>query len=313
LIDTAEGNVVWSRLFERVSDADDGITEEGIVVSLANALLQSYGVIRARDRSKHLASSAGDPRYRCILEAADAVRSMDPAVRDRARDCLERLTALDPSFAVGFAFLAITYNREFVQEHGERPRDPLALDKALTAARRAIELQPEDSRAYLALFVVLFNRRDIPAAIAAAEKCIALNRYDMLALGEYGGRLILSGEVEKGLSIMRRAGEYGAIRPNWHYFYLFVGSYLTGDMTKAARYASHIVTENYAFGWVAKALSATAAGDAVRARQAVDRLTALQPAWREDPRAELARGIPDVRIVERLARDLAAADRLAQH
>jgi TolB-like protein len=312
LIDTAEGNVVWSRLFERISAADDGITEKGIVVSLANALLQSYGVIRARDRSKHLASNTGDPRYRCILEAADAVRSMDPTVRDRARDCLQRLTALDPSFAVGFAFLAITHNREFVQEYGERPRDPLALDKALKAARRAIELQPEDSRAYLALFVVLFNRRDIPDAIAAAEKCIALNRYDMLALGEYGGRLILSGEVEKGLSMMRRAGEYGAIRPNWHYFYLFVGSYLTGDMTKAARHASHIVAENYAFGWVAKAISATAAGDAARARQAVDRLTALQPAWREDPRAELARGIPDVGIVERLARDLAAADRLTQ-
>ena len=34
------------------------------------------GVIRARDRAKHLASAAGDPRYRCILEAADSLRTL---------------------------------------------------------------------------------------------------------------------------------------------------------------------------------------------------------------------------------------------
>jgi adenylate cyclase len=313
LIDTAEGSVVWSRLFERVSAADDGLAEEGIVVSLANALLQSYGVIRARDRSKHLASNAGDPRYRCILEAADALRSMDPAVRDRARDCLERLTALDPGFAVGFAFLAMTYNREFTQDCGERPRDPLVLDKALKAARRAIELQPEDSRGYLALFVVLSSRRDIPAAMAAAEKSIALNKYDMLALGEYGGRLILSGEVEKGLAIMQRAGEYGAIRPNWHYFYLFVGNHVSGNVTEAARHASHIVAESYALGWVAKAISAAGTGNLETAQRAVNHLTALQPTWRENPRAELARVIADAAIVQRLSHDLAAAGLTERH
>ena len=217
LIDVAEGKVVWSRVFDGVPDSRGGSAEEGIVLALANALLQSYGTIRAHDRAKQLASNIGDPRYRCILEAADAVRSVDPAGRERARTCLERLTAIDPGFAVGLAFLAITYNREFQREYGERARDPMALDNALKAARRAIELQPEDSRAYLALFVVLYNRRDLPSAFAAAEKSLALNKYDMLALGEYGGRLILAGNVEKGMALMQRAGEYGAIRPSWHY------------------------------------------------------------------------------------------------
>ena len=131
LIDVAEGKVVWSRVFDGVPDSRGGSAEEGIVLALSNALLQSYGTIRAHDRAKQLASNVGDPRYRCILEAADAVRSVDPAGRERARTCLERLTAIDPGFAVGFAFLAITYNREYQQEYGERARDPLALDNAL--------------------------------------------------------------------------------------------------------------------------------------------------------------------------------------
>ena len=36
--------------------------------------MQTYGVIRSRDRAKHLASGQGDPRYRCLLEASDALR-----------------------------------------------------------------------------------------------------------------------------------------------------------------------------------------------------------------------------------------------
>jgi hypothetical protein len=176
LIDVAEGKVVWSRVFDRVPATGSGTGEEEIVLALASALLQSYGVIRARDLGKHLASNAGDPRYRCILEAADAVRSVEPVIRERARVCRERLTTLDPSFAVGFAFLAIIYNREFQREYWERRHDPLAPNKALQAARRAIELQPEDSRSYLALLVVQFNRRDLTSAFTAAEKPISLSR-----------------------------------------------------------------------------------------------------------------------------------------
>ena len=312
LIDTSEGKVVWSRVFDNVPATVGGAGEERIVISLTNALLQSYGAIRARDRAKHLASSAGDPRYRCILEAADAVRSSDPDQRERSRTCLERLTTIDPGYAVGFAFLAITYNREYQQEYGERVRDPLALDKALKAARRAIEIQPEDSRAYLSLFVVQFNRRDLTSAFAAADKTLALNKYDMLALGEYGGRLILTGEVEKGMALMQHAGEYGAIRPSWHYFYLFLGNYLRGDMKEAAKNADHITTDNYALGLVARAITGAAMNDSNKARQAIDRLRALAPAWREDPRSELARAVPDAAIIDRLLRDLTAAGLLGR-
>src|SRR5215471_12287120 len=86
--------------------------EDEIVVALITPLLQSYGVIRARDRAKHLASPAGDPRYRCVLEASESLRSVSPAAHDRARTCLEYLTAADPSFAIGFEFLAVVYYRE---------------------------------------------------------------------------------------------------------------------------------------------------------------------------------------------------------
>ena len=234
-----QGGLV-AHLRARAAGRRGDVTEDSIVISLTNSLLQSYGVIRARDRANQLASNAGDPRYRCILEAADAIRTSDRQTHELARACLEHLTSADPGFAVGFTFLALIYNREFQLEYELRPGEPPALDRALRAARQAIALHPESSRGYLALMVVQSNRRDMAAARAAGDKCLTLNKYDMLALGEYGGRLVLAGDVDKGMKMLRDAGAHGAVRPAWHHIYMFIGSYVGGDMAEAVRQANDI-------------------------------------------------------------------------
>jgi hypothetical protein len=308
LTSSAEGKVVWSQTFERVQPpGGSGLTEDGIVISLTNSLLQSYGVIRARDHANQLASNTGDPRYRCILEAADAIRTADRQTHDRARACLEHLTVLDPGFAVGFSFLALLYSREFQLEYALRSGDAPPLDRALRAVRQSIALHPESSRGYLALMVIQYNRRNGEAALAAGAKCLALNKYDMLALGEFGGRLIMAGRIERGMNMLREAGAHGAVRPSWHHIYMFIGSYMSGDMAEAVRHANDIPNDNVALGQVAKVLAAHAEGDEAKAREAIDRLSGLGPRWRSDPHAELARLIADSAIVDRLARDLAAA------
>jgi len=303
---TAEGKVIWSRDFEHVHwNGDAG--DDAIVIALTNSLLQSYGVIRSRDRAKQLASNAGDPRYRCVLEAADAMRTADRGDHDSARACLERVAVADPSFAVGLIFLSMMYSREAQLSYKPREGEAPALERALHTVREAIALHPEDSRAYLALMVIQSNRRDIAAALAAGERCMALNRYDMLALGEYGGRLIFAGDVENGMKKMREAGAHGAVRPAWHHIYLFVGSYMAGDVAEAIRHARDIPNDNTPLGQIARVLAATAEGNQGELQQAVDRLTVIAPAWRRDPRTELAKVIFDQGIVDRLARDLAAA------
>ena len=227
-------------------------------------------------------------------------------MHERGRACLEHLTAADPSFAVGFIFLAMLYNREFQIEYEHRAGDLAALDRALRTARHAIALHPEDSRGYLALMVVQFNRRDIAAGMAAGDKSVALNKYDMLALGEYGGRLVLSGEVDRGMTMLREAGAHGAVRPAWHHIYMFIGSYVSGDLVQAERSRQRHHprrTSRWARSPVRFRRSPWATG-----RHAGRRSSGCQsfgPGWRSDPRAELARLITDSRIVDRLANDLA--------
>jgi tetratricopeptide (TPR) repeat protein len=312
LIATAENTVAWSRSFDFPAAAEPGAAEDGVVVALTSELLQSYGVIRARDRARQLASPAGDPRYRCVLEAADSLRFLDRALHERARTCLERLTALDPSFAVGFEFLSLVYYREYAlgyprSSNGDAGDAP-PLERALRAARHAIELAPASARAWQDLFVVLYARHDVADAFAAGDKAMALNKYDMLTVAEYGSRLVMTGDVARGLAMLHRAaGRDRTVLPAWHHFYLFLGEYLAGDLAAAAFNAGQITADDYPLGLVARAIAASRSGHAEEAHRAIERLIALAPAWRTDARRMLATSIYDGAIVDRLLHDLAAA------
>jgi tetratricopeptide (TPR) repeat protein len=308
LIDESDQTVIWSRAFEKLSGAEDnGEIERGIIRELANAIAQPFGVISANDRAKRLATNSLDPRYRALFEAGDALRSFDPAAHTRARARLEHLTELDPNFALGFSLLAALYGREHMSGFGARAGEPPALDRALKAARRGIELKPQSARAYHILFTVLFFRGEKDAAIVAAEKAIALNPYDVLITAEFGGRLIYCGEVDRGMEILRRAVGFGAILPSWTHFSLFLGHYVRSNLAEARYHASQLTNETYAYGQLARALIAHADGDAVEAGRAMRAILALQPAWSVDPRVEIGKLVNAGWIVDRLVRDLAAA------
>jgi tetratricopeptide (TPR) repeat protein len=199
------------------------------------------------------------------------------------------------------------YLREYQFDIGARGEDPAALDQALLLLRQSIEKHPESARGYQILSAVLYGRRDYVAALAAAERAVVLNPYDMTALSDYGGRLIMNGEVDRGLLLLERAGTFGVLRPSWYNFYFFLAHYLKRDMAAASHYASQITPERYPLGHVAHALAAHAAGNNERAREALLKLVVLRPAWRSDPAGELRKLIASEAIAERLANDLAAA------
>src|SRR5262249_20945614 len=112
LRDVADGTLAWSRTFDRLATTGDHTLDDRLVGTLATALVQPFGVLQSRERAKDLAGVKLDPRYRCILLAEDALRSYDPAQHVAAHACLERLTALDKSFAQGFTFLSAMYGAE---------------------------------------------------------------------------------------------------------------------------------------------------------------------------------------------------------
>jgi tetratricopeptide (TPR) repeat protein len=207
---------------------------------------------------------------------------------------------------VAFASLAYMYVREHYFGPAAHDGEVSAAERAFAAARRAVELNPDSALAYHALSAALFARDNTQQGLVAAEKAVELNPYNVIMITGVGFRLVLVGEVERGLALLRKAEPYRSGISSWYAFTMSIGSYLTGDLATAAKYDLATITDTFPPGFVASALLAAKNGNPVRARQAVDRLVALQPAWRDQPRQQLEKIFHAPWMVDRLARDLAA-------
>jgi tetratricopeptide (TPR) repeat protein len=273
------------------------------VQKVATTLAQPYGVIYARELAK-LATRDVDPRYRCVMQAFEYWRGFDRARGSGVRDCLERVTALDPTFAEGFAILGLLTLRDYYEPESG-PSD--TLDPALAASQRAVDLKPQSARAHHALMSALFARGDIAVALAEGERMISLNPYDMLIVQAYGMRLVLSGHLEEGAVLLHQVAVSSPVRTPKFEFSLFLAEYMLGRDENAAFHARLSTSDDYPLLLVARAVAATRAGAHDQARQAIDRLITLHPGWRDNPRGRLERYIPASAIVDRLVHDLADA------
>jgi tetratricopeptide (TPR) repeat protein len=277
------------------------------VQAIATTLAQPYGVIYARERAK-LATNDVDPRYRCVLEAFEYWRGFDRTKGAGVRDCLQHVTALDPTFADGFAILALLTLRDYYEPEND-PTD--TLDPALAAAQRAVELKPQSARAHQALMSALFARGDIAAALMDGGKMISLNPNDMLVVQAYGMRLVMSGRIEEGTVLLHQVALTSPVRTPKFEFSLFLSEYMLGSDENAAFHPRLFTNDDYPLLLVARAVTAVRAGAHDQAQQAIGRLIALYPGWRDNPRGRLERYIPASEIVDRLVRDLAAAGLVA--
>jgi Tfp pilus assembly protein PilF len=306
LIDAESGALVWNRSFENVREAADRDSINELTLDqVVTALAQPNGIIQARERRRRAAGGAVEARYACVLDTYDYLRTYDRAAHAPARACLEHAIVSDPNFALGYALLGEIYTREYVSDFDAEPENP-ALDRALRAAQRAVELAPASARAHLALMGAHFARREDGAALQAGERAVQLNPDGMQILADYAYVLIFLGDLEKGAELLHKVAESGAVLMYRTQHALFITAYLAGDVEAATLHANAIGTDSFPLGLTAKALVAAKAGDMRRARQIIERLVTLQPSWGRDPHGELRKVFRDAAMAKRFAADLAA-------
>jgi tetratricopeptide (TPR) repeat protein len=313
LSDISDDRIVFARTFQQPRNSADHAAHDTIVREVAVALAQPYGIIHSRERSVQMSTASGDARYRCLLASYEYWRTYSATQYVEAHDCLERATAIDPSFAAGFSALTEMTLQEYRRDPNARPGDGPPLDRALRYARLAVELKPDSARAYQALMDTHFARGEAALSLEAGRRAVALNPYNPNILATYGARLVALGEVEKGRDYLREAALAGAVRPGWHEFFLFLAAYLLDDRRAAATHAAQIVSEKFALGYLARTLAAQQAGKPDVARNCFARLVALQPGWRDDPLEQAKKSFPADAVAGRVTRDLAqVADNIGQ-
>lgn len=216
------------------------------------------------------------------------------------------MAAEDPSEFSAFNAMAMVDLREFYLDI-HRPGEAPPPHRALQAVLHSVKAKPDSARTYEILFVIWFTRGDLAQAWATADKAAALNPYDSNTVAEYGARLVMAGQVERGRAMLRQSATQGEVRPAVFDFAMFLGAYLEGDHAAASQHAAVIENDASLFGVLARALAGNMQGDHDKAKQAIARLIALNPAWGTDPRRQLAKFFPAADVRDRLLHDLEAA------
>jgi tetratricopeptide (TPR) repeat protein len=305
LLDDADHSVVWSKTYRNLGAGGDQGIGSTVLLDLSSALLGPDGIIQPNDRRKRTAGLPIDPRYSCILDAYEYWLHYKVHLHSRVRGCLEGLSAGEPQFSLSFALLTYVYLREHYFVRVADRDDVGATDRAFHAARRAVTLSPNSALAYHALSAALFGRNNIEQGLATAKKAVELNPYNVVMISGLGFRLVRAGQIDRGLALLRQAEPYRNGLSSWYAATMSIGSYFANDFATAARFDLAAITDTFPPGLIATALVALKSGKPDHARQAIERLIALDPAWRDDPRRELAKIFHAPWMVDRITGDLA--------
>ena len=234
LVDTSDGSILWSQ------DYDDDLTsrelfdiQSDVASKVASAVAQPYGVIAQAVTANPPPDDLGV--YDCTLRFYAYRSELSPETHKKARDCLESAVARYPTYATAWAMSSILYLDEDRFRFNSKPGQPTPIERSLSAARRAIELEPGNTRALQALMTALYFNQQPKEALAVGEEALATNPNDTELLGEFGTRVAMSGQWKRGAAMLDRALALNPGGAGYYHGTSALAAYMLGDNDKAVR------------------------------------------------------------------------------
>ena len=280
---------LWASAYEAVGSGADLFQIQGdiarrVVVEVA----QPYGIIATADlqlvRGKAPESLSA---YDCVLQVLDYYRRMSAARVEEARDCLERATESDPEYADPWALLGMNYLDQARLRMVPRSRDPDLLDRALSAAQRAANIAPDSALAQRSLLLVHSFRSEVDEALTAGERAIALSPNNAEILAEFGMRLALMGQWERGIALIDAAVARNPAHPGWYHTAPALNFYRQGRYAEALDEATQIDAPGWVHNHTLLAMIHGQLGQEEEARAAAEQILQLDPDFEENVWYEL--------------------------
>ncbi len=276
LIDALDGTAVWTQRFDRELDAtdvfeiQDDVTDR-IVASIAD-------VNGAVTRALAVTVADKDPKsmtpYEAILQFALNRQSVGSGDHLRSRIALERAVGIRPTYADAWACLGHVYLEEYISAYNTLPN---SIDRALVAARKAVDLDPTSSLVWYTLAMTQYFRRDIGAFRAARDRAIELNPRDTQTLAMLGILTGYSGDWQLGVELTERAMELNPNHPGWYHFSTFFNEYRQHNYEAALEIAMRINMPEYWGDGLARTLANAQIGNDKAARAAAADILAVWP------------------------------------
>ena len=222
LVDASTGAHLWAETYTRPFEPDDIFAiQDDLVPRIVSTTADHFGVL-ARSISDAVRERPLDQLspYEALMRGFGYHFRLTPEEHAAARMALERAVERAPANADCWAMLSWVYSHEHA--HGFNPR-PGSLDRALAAARRAVDLAPSNHVAQQALAVALFFRRDIAGCRSAAERALALNPLD--GSNEAIFLITFTGDWDRGCRLIRWAMDQNPHHPRWYGLILAINEY----------------------------------------------------------------------------------------
>jgi TolB-like protein/Tfp pilus assembly protein PilF len=310
VLNRMDNSVIWANSYNGNLLASTLIgVETEIARQVATALGQPYGVIYQADASRSSRKAPDDwQAYACTLSYYSYRANLDAKTHPAVRKCLEDAVRRFPNYATAWALLSQTYVDEIRFRYPIDPQSsPASIDRALEAARRAVELDPENIRALQSQMFALYFHGEYEAALKVGEQAINLNPNDTELMGEYGYRLALSGDWARGCAMIDEARKRNPGPLAYYETGLALCSYFRGDFREAAMWITKTsVSENPNYHLIAAAIFAEN-GQAVDAAREREWLTTRAPKLVENARQEIAMRVLQPADVNRLVASLRKA------
>ncbi len=290
LINTADGNHLWSQNFERDATTSNllGLQEE-IAGKISASLGAKTGAIARAELQRSSSKSVEElSAYECMIQANPDTRGIlsNEAAR-RARACLEVLVKREPNYAGGWTMLAFTLGSQRQFGVGLDPPEADELDKRaylagliMAAATRAVELAPEDATARRALAVAFWLSCQPEQLRVEAERAIALNPNDAYVLGGLGNFVGFTGQWEIGVAWAKKAIALTAPdTPQWWWIVIAENDWFHGRHEQALDAIRKFYVEQYWLSQLIIAYMLPSLGRIDEAKAHVQALLKLRPGF----------------------------------
>jgi adenylate cyclase len=309
LIDARTEGQLWASAYEEVgSGADLFQLQSDIARSVATEVAQPYGIIATTDMQL-MRGKAPDSlsAYECVLQVHHYYRHMSAERVEEARSCLERATEGDPEYADAWALLGMSYLDQVRLRTVPRSQDKDLLALALRAAQQAADVAPDSALAQRSLLLVHSFRGEVEQAQAAGERAVQLSPNNAEILAEFGMRLALMGQWERGIALIDGAIARNPVHPGWYHTAPALNFYRQGRYSEALEEARQIDAPGWVHNHTILAMIYGQLGQQEEARAAARRILELDPDFEENAWYELQlRNFPQ-QMAEHMAEGLRKA------
>lgn len=229
LVDARCDNQVWAERFDREQDDVFAVADE-LVRTIAGTLAGRVNAAGSElAKRKPPASLAA---YECVLRADSAERQVgDPQAEDEMRRFYEQAVELDPDYGRARAGLAVAYLRAWFRDMSG---SGAALDSALTLAKRAVVLDPNDDECQETLGWILLHCQSFALARQYYGRSLELNPINPETLASTGALCSFEGQPEDGIAWFEQARRVDPFfDPTW-YWQLLGATYFNARRYDAA-------------------------------------------------------------------------------